>query len=82
MNIFQIYQSGVAYSPDVIQTSGGYLHLGRVFLMEAKMDIAASLHTRVRKKRFFSVLLLKKYSHTINIGHWVLYMKNLHIPSS
>ena len=43
----QIYQSSVAYSPDAIQTSGGYFHLGRVFLMEGKIDIAASLHTRV-----------------------------------
>ena len=45
---FQIYQSSVAYSPDAIQTSGGYFHLGRVFLMEGKMDIADSLHSRVK----------------------------------
>ena len=47
--LVQIYQSSVAYSPDAIQTSGGYFHLGRVFLMEGKIDIASSLHTRVRK---------------------------------
>lgn len=45
--IFQIYQSSVVYSPDAIQTSGGYFHLGRVFLMEGKMDVATSLHSRV-----------------------------------
>ena len=44
----QIYQSSVAYSPDAIQTSGGYYHLGRVFMMEGKMEVATSLQARVR----------------------------------
>ena len=48
----QIYQSSVAYSPDAIQTSGGYFHLGRVFLMEGKIDIADSLHSRVKHDNF------------------------------
>ena len=43
----QIYQSSVAYSPDAIQTSGGYYHLGRVFLIEKKPEVAISLHNQV-----------------------------------
>ena len=49
-HLIQIYQSSVAYSPDAIQTSGGYYHLGRVFMMEGKMDVATSLQTRVSLK--------------------------------
>jgi hypothetical protein len=59
---FQIYQSSVAYSPDAIQTSGGYFHLGRVFLMEGKIDIADSLHSRV-KLLAGEICILKKYSY-------------------
>ncbi len=43
----QIYQSSVAYSPGAIQTSGGYFHLGQVFLREKKTDVAISLHNQV-----------------------------------
>ncbi len=43
----QIYQSSVAYNLDAIQTSGGYYHMGQVFLKEKKTDIAISLHNQV-----------------------------------
>eukprot|EP00731_Ephydatia_muelleri_P022240 Em0014g831a len=39
-----IYQSSVAYSPTAIQTSGGYYHMGTVFLKEGNSDCAISLH--------------------------------------
>lgn len=42
-----IYQSSVAYSPHAVQTSGGYYHLGGVFLREGKHDITLSLHDQV-----------------------------------
>ncbi|XP_064394306.1 zinc finger MYND domain-containing protein 12-like [Halichondria panicea] len=42
-----IYQSSVAYNLDAIQTSGGYYHMGQVFLKEKKTDIAISLHNQV-----------------------------------
>ena len=44
---FQIYQSSVAYGPHATQTSGGYYHLGKVFLRENKPDVAISLHDQV-----------------------------------
>lgn len=44
---FQIYQSSLAYGPHATQTSGGYYHLGKVFLHESKPDVAISLHDQV-----------------------------------
>ena len=37
----------MAYGPHATQTSGGYYHLGKVFLHESKPDIAISLHDQV-----------------------------------
>ena len=45
--LLQIYQSSMAYSPTAIHTSGGYYHMGTVFLKEGNSDCAASLHDQV-----------------------------------
>ena len=46
----QIYQSSVAYGPTAIQTSGGYYHMGNVFMKEGNPDCAVSLHDQVWRR--------------------------------